>query len=182
MKLPKLRKKSIILIIACVVTGIVVYLGTGVFLSPKFRNVSNKTSDSSTNKPLSSKIPPTAINIPKIGKNLVIKSATVSGNNWDMFPDAVAWLSTSAAPGSGNVILYAHDWTNLWADLYLLTPGDPIEIMQGTISRTYLVSESRAVDEHDIQSILSDKNRLTLYTCEGSFDQKRRVVYADPVP
>lgn len=124
--------------------------------------------------------PPTAINIPKINKNLPIKRATVHGNNWDMFGDAVAWLSTSALPGKGNVILYAHDWKTLWADLNQLKPGDTIEVMQNTIKTTYTVTESRAVEPTDVQSILSKSNRLTLYTCEGSFDQKRRVVYAEP--
>jgi LPXTG-site transpeptidase (sortase) family protein len=122
--------------------------------------------------------PPTSVNIIKIKKDLPIKPATVRGNDWDMFGDAVAWLSTSATPGKGNVILYAHDWVNLWADLYLLKPGDLIEVRQGDIVHTYEVTQSKAVDQHDVKSILSDENRLTLYTCEGSFDEKRRVVYA----
>lgn len=164
-----------------IAAGVIVFFGTGVLLSRKSGPVP-KTAPVSSSKPSVPKIPPTDINIPRINKNLPIKSASVSGNTWDMFPDAVAWLATSAAPGQGNVILYAHDWTSLWADLYLLKPGDPIEVRQGTLKWTYRVTESRAVDEHDIQSILSKKNRLTLYTCEGTFDQKRRVVYAEPVP
>lgn len=125
--------------------------------------------------------PPTAINIPKIGKNLPIKLATVRGNDWELFDDAVAWLSTSAVPGEGNVVLYAHNWRSLWADLSLLQPGDIIEVQQNESWKTYQVIQSRAVGRQDIESVLSNENRLTLYTCEGSFDQKRRVVYADPI-
>jgi len=123
--------------------------------------------------------PPTAIAIPKINKNLPIKPAVVHGNNWSLFDDAVAWLSTSAVPGEGNVILYAHNWNSLWSDLYLLVPGDIIEVQQNNLWKTYKVSQSHWVDQHDIESILSNENRLTLFTCEGSFDQKRRVVYAE---
>ena len=38
----------------------------------------------------------------------------------------------------------------------------------------------RPSDPEDVEAILSEDNQLTLYTCEGSFDQKRLVVYADP--
>ena len=181
MKLPKPQNTTLLLVIVSLVAGITVYLSTDALFSQKFR-ISSKIAPTPTSAPTPApKSPPTAINIPKISKNLTIKPAQVNGNTWDMFPDAVAWLSTSAVPGEGNVILYAHDWTSLWADLYLLKPGDPIEIMENSIWKHYVVSESRAVMANDVHAILSDKNQLTLYTCEGSFDQKRRVVYAKPV-
>lgn len=186
MKPLKRHNTTVFLLIASMVVGATVYLGTGPIISIG-RRILGKTQPIITPfpsvlpSPQVIHLPPTAINIPKIGKNLPIKSATVHGNNWDMFSDAVAWLSTSAVPGDGNVILYAHDWRSLWADLYLLTPGDIIEVQQNNLWKTYKVTLSRSVDQHDTQSILSNENRLTLYTCEGSFDQKRRVVYADPI-
>lgn len=146
-----------------------------------FKNFSQKTVVTPTPTPKKEIIPPSAINIPSIGKNLPIKPATVRGNDWDLFDDAVAWLSTSATPKNGNVILYAHDWKSLWADLYKLKVGDTILVQQGNDWIEYSVTESRAVGLHDVQSILTDKDRLTLYTCEGNFDQKRRLVYAELV-
>lgn len=162
-----------------IAAGITVYFGSGTLLSRKSELI-HKTEPVSSGKPSVPKIPPTAINIPKINKNLPIKSASVSGNTWDMFPDAVAWLATSEVPGQGNVILYAHDWKTLWRDLYLLKPGDAIEIQYKTVWKHYIVTESKDVDQHDVKSILSNNNQLTLYTCAGSFDEKRRVVYAKP--
>lgn len=126
------------------------------------------------------KQPPTSIYIPKINKRHVIQAAIVKDNAWQLFDTSVAWLSTSAVPGEGNVILYAHNWKSLWGDLYKLVPGDVIELYQGDRLHVYRVIESKAVLKHDIESILSEENRLTLYTCEGAFDQKRRVVYAIP--
>lgn len=192
MKLPKPQNTSVFLVIASLVAGITVYFGTGVLFSPEkqvivFKTQTTVTPTISTQsatalKPTSTTARniPTAINIPKIGKNLPIKPATVHGNNWDMFPDAVAWLTTSAEPGEGNVILYAHDWVTLWANLSLLKPGDAVDIQYNNVWLHYIVSEARDVDQHDVQAVLSDNNQLTLYTCAGSFDQKRRVVYAKP--
>jgi LPXTG-site transpeptidase (sortase) family protein len=178
MKFPKPQNSTIFLAIICAVAGLTVYFGTGALMAHKPKTVPVSPTPAFIPK---SDGPPTAINIPKIGKNLPIKIATVHGNDWDMFTDAVAWLSTSAVPNEGNVILYAHDWKTLWRDLYTLKKGDVIDIQQKDVWRRYAVTESKAVDQHDIQSILSNKNRLTLYTCEGSFDQKRRVVYAEPL-
>lgn len=183
MKLPK-PNNTLFLFFVSLIIGITVYFATEPIISINRQmfdqsNITPVLSLSPSPKALN--LPPTAINIPKIHKNLPIKPATVRGNDWDIFSDSVAWLSTSSVPGEGNVILYAHDWQSLWADLYLLKPGDIIEVKQNNLWKKYKVTESRAVGLHDTKSILSGRNRLTLYTCEGSFDQKRRVVYADPI-
>ena len=102
-------------------------------------------------------------------------------NEWDLFDDKVSWLSTSAVPGEGeNVILYAHNTPEMLGDLNKLEKGDIIEVQQNDIWTKYVVRESRKVTPKDVEAILSDNNQLTLYTCEGSFNQKRRVVYAEP--
>lgn len=186
MKLPKSHNTTVFLVIVSMVAGVTVYFATNQVISMGNRiRTSRQTPVAPTPiespAPKTTPGPPTAINIPKIHKNLPIKPASVRGDDWDMFGDAVAWLSTSAVPGDGNVVLYAHNWPSLWGDLYLLKPGDIIDVEQNNLWKTYKVTESREVDEYDTQSVLSDKNRLTLYTCEGSFDQKRRLVYADPI-
>lgn len=127
------------------------------------------------------KIPPSQIRIPSLSLDIPVKSASVNGNTWDMFDDAIAWLSTSAVPGQGNVIMYGHNRKNLFLDLYTLKIGDMIEVEHNGIWQKYSVIESRAVKPNDVASILSNEDRLTLYTCEGNFDQKRRVLYATPI-
>jgi LPXTG-site transpeptidase (sortase) family protein len=131
--------------------------------------------------PIVYRYPPTAIRIAKINKELPVQAALVHDNQWDLFSNAVAWLSTSAVPTEGNVILYGHNWRSLLGDLYKLIPGDIIEIQQNNSWLKYSVTESRAISPKDVDAILSDQNQLTIYTCEGSFDQKRRLVYATPV-
>ncbi|MCH7641142.1 sortase, partial [Patescibacteria group bacterium] len=69
----------------------------------------------------------------------------------------------------------------MFGDLNELEEGDIIEVLQNDAWRRYEVRETRSVTPSDVEAILSDDNQLTLYTCEGSFDQKRLVVYADPI-
>ncbi len=126
------------------------------------------------------KLPPTAIRIDKLDKSLPISAALVHDNEWDIFDNQVSWLSTSAIPGEGNVILYAHDRPEMFGDLNELEIGDIVEVLQSDEWRQYVVREIRSVTPSDVTAILSENNQLTLYTCEGSFDQKRLVVYADP--
>jgi len=121
---------------------------------------------------------PTNIKISKLNLDLAVSPSVVKDNNWELFDDRVAWLSTSNLPGKGNTILYAHDRPGLFGDLYKLKKGDQVEIYNNKWF-TYKVIEVRKVNPTDVNSILSDKNRLTLFTCNGSFDQKRLVVYAE---
>jgi len=167
-------------VIFSVIVGILFYYSYGVH--PQV--VDQQTRETSPSPAISiahTKQPPTGITIPKIGKQLPVQAANVQGNTWDMFDKSVAWLSTSAVPGEGNVILYAHDWPSLWQDLYKLKTGDTVDVYQNQEVHRYVVFESRAVSANDVDAILSEDNQLTMYTCEGSFDQKRRVVYAKPL-
>ena len=122
---------------------------------------------------------PNEIKIGKINLDLKISPSVVKDNDWEVFDDRVAWLSTSALPGKGNVILYAHDRRGLFGDLYKLKSGDEIEVYEGGQKFSYKVTEVHKVLPTDVNSILTDKKRLTMYTCSGTFDQKRLVVYAE---
>lgn len=121
---------------------------------------------------------PTDIKISSINLDIAISPSVVKGNDWQLFDDRVAWLSTSALPGNGNTILYAHDRVGLFGNLSKLKVGDEIMIYFNKWI-IYKVIELHAVTPTDVNSILSNRNRLTLFTCEGTFDQKRLVVYAE---
>lgn len=125
------------------------------------------------------RIYPAEIKIPKINLDLSISPAVVVGNSWELFDDRIAWLSSSAPLGKGNTILYGHDRKGLFGDLYKLRKGDEIQVSQDGKWYNFVVSETRAVRPTDINSILSPNNQITIYTCEGTFDQKRLVVYAE---
>lgn len=153
-----------------------VYIGLAIFrlTDPNLRWTKEipSTVETSVNKP-------TNIKIPKLNLDLAVSPSVVKGNDWQLFDDRVAWLSTSSLPGEGNVILYAHDRIGLFGELYKLKKGDEISIFSKDTWKTYKVTEVHEVTPTDINSILSDRIRLTLYTCSGAFDQKRLVVYAE---
>lgn len=182
-KLPeKIRQNVIPFLFLSLSSGVLVYILLGA-ASPNTKPVpvpTNPVVTVTTTPVVETKHPPVAIRIPAIKSELPVQAALVHDNQWDMFDNAVAWLSTSAVPGEGNVILYAHNRANLWRDLYKVKPGDVIEVQQQDTWLRYIVTESRTVTPKDIDAILASQEQLTMYTCEGTFDQKRRLVYATP--
>ncbi len=163
--------KYIFLVVISIGVGLFTYwLNTQANQPPHFSSATPQTQS-----------PPTAVKIAKLNLNLPIQAAVVRDNHWDLFDKSVSWLSTSAVPGQGNVILYAHNRKQLFGNLYQLKPGDIIEVQQQDQWLKYQVDISRSVTDKDLAAVLSSDNRLTLYTCEGSFDQKRLVVYASPI-
>lgn len=124
---------------------------------------------------------PAFISIPSIKMNLIVAPGVIVNNEWTLFDDKISWLSTSDTPGQGNVILYGHNRVGLFGDLKKLSIGDEIRIKDNS-GKEYLyeVTETRKVLPSDTDAIISDKNQLTLYTCDGTFDQKRLVVIALP--
>jgi LPXTG-site transpeptidase (sortase) family protein len=151
--------------------GIVSPISNFLFISPI--SIENDRPTSNT------KNTPVTLKIDKLNLRLPIQAATVHGNTWDLYDQSVAWLSTSAIAGEGNTVLYAHDWINLFGYLYKLKKGDELKVMQNGKWLAYQVTDNHLINPGDVSAVLSSKNQLTLYTCEGTFDSKRRIVYAD---
>lgn len=126
-------------------------------------------------------IPPVSIAIPTLSLNLQIEPGIVQNNQWTLYDDKISWLATSEPPGSGkNVILYGHNRPLLFGPLDNLEIGEEIIVKNTEESFTYTVAEKRKVLPEEVDVIISPKNQLTLYTCEGSFDERRLVVIAYP--
>lgn len=124
--------------------------------------------------------PPSAISIPAIPLNLPVAAGVIQNNKWTLYDDKVSWLSTSEPPGRGNVILYGHNRKGLLGDLDRLKVGEEIIIASDGKKYIYEVSQTRRVRPDEVDVIISDKNQLTIYTCDGSFDERRLVVFAYP--
>jgi len=134
-----------------------------------------------TEKEKIQKVSPHAIKIPSVGTDLVIDAGKIVNNNWTLFDDKVSWLATSQVPGRGNVILYAHNMEHLFGPLKNINIEDIIYLDHENNRYSYEVMSFRTVTPEDVGAVLSNDDQLTLYTCDGSFDQKRLVVYAKPV-
>ena len=123
---------------------------------------------------------PTQIVVPTIGINLAVAPGIIKDNQWTLYDDKVAWLSTSQTLGDGNVIIYGHNRSAILGQLSKLNIGDEITVKSNSRDFTYQVAEKRAISPEDVQAIISDKQQLTLYTCDGTFDQKRLIVISYP--
>ena len=130
---------------------------------------------------LAEKIYPTSINIENLNLNLTISPGIIKNNHWTLYEDKVSWLSTSGDLNRGNIILYAHNRPSLFGNLVNLEIGDKVFVEGSGKKQAYIVKEKRKVLPTDVEAVISDKNELTLYTCNGSFDEKRLIVKADPI-
>ncbi|MBI4058503.1 sortase [Candidatus Gottesmanbacteria bacterium] len=127
------------------------------------------------------KTPPNQLSIPSLDLLLKIAEGRIVNDEWTLYDDRVSWLSTSEEPGRGNVILYAHNRKLLFGDLGKTAIGDFLQIDHRGNTYKYEIIDKRKVAPNEVEAILSSEDRLTLYTCDGAFDQKRLIVIAKRV-
>lgn len=124
---------------------------------------------------------PTKIVISKINLAAPVVPGGIINGDWILSFDSAQYLPTSGKPGEGfNTIIYAHRLPNLFAKLYEVMPGDRIEITDGAghvfIYKIYAIE---SIDPKETFKLFSPiPNNLTLFTCDGWWDQKRLVVKA----
>lgn len=77
-----------------------------------------------------------------------------------------AHVSASAAPGSGDNVVFAGHRDTHFARLESLAPGDTIEVESASSTRTYRVSGSAVLHESRVEILeRSGRAELTLITC-----------------
>lgn len=95
---------------------------------------------------------------------------------WETVPFVAGhYRVTGLAGARTNLVLSGHvvtrDMGNVFRDLYLLRPGDPVVVYTEQGQFTYRVSELRLVDPADTSVLApSSTPRLSLITCAGEFD------------
>lgn len=121
------------------------------------------------------------INIPQIKLNANIKSGGIIDNQWLISDNDVMVLPLTGKPGEGfNTILYAHNQEELFANLKNLSIDDKIFI-QNQLGQTftYNVYFKAVIDPNQVEKIYSNMpNIITLFTCDGGFDQSRLIIRA----
>lgn len=126
---------------------------------------------------------PEKVIIPKVGIEVEVKQAMVSGNDWDLFDDAVSYLATSSRLGEeGNAVFYAHNKHDLFGPIRRLEEGDRVVIQSGEERFRYVVSETSVVSSDQIDIVYPTRDeRVTLFTCTNFNDADRFVVVATPI-
>ncbi len=124
---------------------------------------------------------PDSIFIPSIGLNLGVIQGGVRNREWILSDDKALYLPTSGKIGEGyNTIIYAHSREKLFGKLEKVKVGDVIDIIDSKGQNFgYRVFNIESVDPTDIDKLYSkDKDIVTLFTCDGWFDEKRLLVRA----
>jgi len=128
--------------------------------------------------------PPKKIEIPKVGIDLAVEPGSINDDIWSISETGATHLITSSSPGeNGNVVIYAHNKTNLFGPIRWLSIGEEVRVTNadGSIFR-YTITEVHTVDPDAIEYVLpKDEETLTLYTCTGFADKDRYIVVAKPV-
>ncbi len=124
---------------------------------------------------------PSSISIPSVRINVKVDEGGIASGNWILSSDKALYLPTSGKIGEGyNTIIYAHDTNNLFGPLLWVKKGDLILLTDRKGKEfKYKIFSTEEVDPKDLSKLYStEKNIVTLFTCDGWFDEKRLLVKA----
>ncbi|OGH14645.1 MAG: hypothetical protein A2687_00510 [Candidatus Levybacteria bacterium RIFCSPHIGHO2_01_FULL_38_26] len=101
---------------------------------------------------------------------------------WVLDSRYVLYLPTSGKLGDGgNTVFYAHNRDKLFGNLKKVSIGDTVKLGDSN-GKTYIykVYSLEYIKPSQIEKIdTNKKNTITLFTCDGWFDEKRLVVKAE---
>lgn len=124
---------------------------------------------------------PKRLAISRINITVPVAAGGIAKGEWLLNDNSAFYLPTSGKLSEGfNTIIYAHRLPNLFANLEQIKNDDFIEVFdQNDKKFVYKVFAVKSIMPTDLDQIRSQiKNSLTLFTCDGWFDQSRLVVKA----
>lgn len=125
---------------------------------------------------------PATLTIAKLNLKVPIAPGGIFNGQWILSDSSAHYLPTSGKLGEGfNTIIYAHKLPHLFGNLYKLTPGDIITLSdsEGNVFY-YRVLSTESIYPSEITKLrFPIRNSLTLFTCDGWYDQKRLIVRAN---
>ncbi len=129
---------------------------------------------------------PQQLIIPRLGITLSIVPGTYdpATRTWTLTENDIQHAGMTALPNdlTGNTLLYGHNTDKVLAPTDQLIEGDAAQIItKDGRTFTYTFSSGRLVDPSDTsvlkQTVLAPQ--LTLLTCDGLWDEKRRLMVFD---
>jgi LPXTG-site transpeptidase (sortase) family protein len=125
---------------------------------------------------------PVHISIPKLDRQLTIVDGVydTGANAWSL-TETNAHFATITAPlsnQSGNTLIYGHRNKLVFGDLYLLKPGDTVNIRSDigkTFTYEFVSAHDVAPDDTTILAAPPGGPTLTLQTCSGVWNEMRRL-------
>lgn len=132
------------------------------------------------------KIPvPTSLSIPKQKLNIKVEQGGIVSGKWVLSKTNALYLPTSGGLGEGfNTIIYAHNTRDLFGKLKKSAKGDLIVLSDKAGKEyRYKIYSIEDVDPSDLRKLYStQKDIVTLFTCDGWADKSRLVVRAQKIP
>lgn len=128
---------------------------------------------------------PKELFIPRIGLTVPLTAGEyyTETSAWNVSSTHAHFATISALPNdhSGNTVIYGHNSKEIFAQLFSLNVGDLVEIKTvDNLTFVYKMRDTARVRPDEV-SVLDTTNlpQLTLLTCEGTWNEHRRLVYFD---
>jgi len=126
---------------------------------------------------------PDRLLIPRLGINLPIADGVYdpATETWTLSKTAVHYAVMTRLPNdkSGHTLIYGHNTVQLLSPTRLLQPGDILQIVSKEgLTYNYVYVADNKVDPSNTQVLTqtSEKPMLTLLTCNGLFNEVRRLM------
>lgn len=157
------------------------FIMLGAFLMLRYKSLTLPLSKPSLLSAFVSPSLPKFISIPSAKINAEVASGGYKDNKWILDDNYVLFLPTSAKLGEGgNTILYAHNREGLFGNLKKASYGDVIVLSDANGKKyKYSIYSIEWIKPYETEKINTyEKDTITLFTCDGWFDEKRLVVKA----
>jgi len=126
---------------------------------------------------------PKRIVIEKAGIDLPVFAGEIVKGKWTVVANgANHWRESAKLGEKGNVVIYGHNWKNLFGPIQGLKEGDEIQAWgENDQVFNYTITKTMSVKPTAVEIVLpTEEPQLTLYTCIGFLDKERFVVIAKP--
>ena len=165
---------------------ILITLGTmliaiGAFLLVRYQSLSLPLSKSSVVSATAEPLWPKWISITKSKITAQVTAGGYKEGKWILDDNFALYLPTSGKLGEGgNTILYAHTRERLFGSLKKTSVGDLIILGDANGKMyNYSVYSIEYIKPYQVEKIETNvRDTITLFTCDGWFDEKRLVVKA----
>lgn len=153
----------------------------GILLLGRLRMLTLPIGESSIAKAHDLPLWPKYIRIKSIGLNAGVSPGGYKDGKWVLDDNLVLYLPSSDRLGQGgNTILYAHNKENLFGNLKKVSVGDVVALGAANGEMyNYSIYSIEYIKPYQMEKISTNlKDTITLFTCDGWFDEKRLVVKA----
>ncbi|MCA9343272.1 sortase, partial [Candidatus Saccharibacteria bacterium] len=122
---------------------------------------------------------PTQLVISELSIDLPIYPTEIIEGDWEEIDNGLLYLKESPLPGEiGNSVIYGHNTPNLLGNMYSIKTGSQIQVeYSDKTTQTFVVISAFNVTPEQTHILNGSTNsKLTIFTCNGFFDEKRFVV------